>query len=181
MIKPSLIICGVLLIFLTASCTNQPEGTANKPVQNGKVVQNDQLKTKINSAPPKIKIEGITYTAQAYVWRDFAPVVITKKDSGKSYRGLRSLNRLIRSDSSKIPGYIKLVKQYVVNNNSIWIANYNQKDRPNLIPYKQVEVSSKGPEWKVGIKVNIGIEVLDKKTDKTFIIFVPHIPIKATS
>lgn len=163
----------VLLIFTTVSCvTSSVERGSN---MNGKIIQNEQLQSKINSALAEITIERIEYKAEAYVWRDFMP------GPGDVHTGLMSGNYLIRTDHQEIPDYIEMVKQYVIKDNSIWVSNYDKGEHPSAYPYKQVRVSRNGPKWEVGIEVEIGIKVLNRKTNKEFFIKVTGEKINKTS
>lgn len=168
-IRPALLI---VLLFAIVSCVNDsvPEKTSEL---NGKIIQDEQLQSKINSAPNEISFGGVQYKAEAFTWRDFAP------SFGPSL-GLMSLNRLVRVDQNEIPSYLELKQQYIINGNSIWLPNYDQEDRPNAIPYHKEKVSRHGPEWKEGTEVTVGIKVVNKKTNEEYFLLVPKVAINST-
>ncbi|HEX6982535.1 MAG TPA: hypothetical protein VF181_07220 [Balneolaceae bacterium] len=163
-----------LIVLFTIGCENNV--ATEQPFDlNGKIVQDDQLKSEINSAPTEISIEGITYIVEAFVWRDFQPSI------GPSSTRLMSLNRLVRTDKKEIPDYIVLIQQYVVNNSAVWIPNYDQESRPEAKPYQKEEISRYGPLWEVGITVDVGIEILNEKTDEKFLLSAPQAIIEKAS
>lgn len=162
----------IVLLFVIASCVSDsaPEQASEL---NGEIIQNEQLRSKINSAPNEISIDGVQYKTEAYTWRDFAPSI------GPSL-GLMSLNRLVRVDQNEIPNHLELKQQYIVNGKSIWLPNYDQDDRPNAIPYQKEKVSRDGPEWKVGTKLKVGIKIVNKKTNEEYFLLVPNLAINST-
>jgi len=71
-------------------------------------------------------------------------------------------------DSVQIPEQIKLVKQYVINGDSLWEAAY--EDRIYVTdPYILQKISLNGPEWQ-GDRMTVVVEIQNMKTDSNYFI-----------
>ncbi|MEA3392014.1 MAG: hypothetical protein U9Q91_03435 [Candidatus Marinimicrobia bacterium] len=126
----------------------------------------------INNACDTLTISDSNYILEATLWQDFMP-------STDPDRSMTSVNCLFDLDSISIPLNIDLTKQYVILNDSIWIADYtDQKDY--IYPYKLSRISRNGPEWGPNTSVNIVAEVTDGTADTTYHIKVENIVIFAT-
>ena len=101
----------------------------------------------MNNAVETLIIDDVEYTLDAFVWRDFMP-------SDVQDHSMYSVTTLIRLDSLEIPSNIGMVKQYVIQDNSIWDATYI--DRIDTLSTYQIERgSSGGPEWPIGTFVDV--------------------------
>ena len=114
-----------------------------------------------NKALSIITVDSHEYFLESYLWRDFMPI------SPPNGKPLASVNWLISRDSISIPDNIEMIKQYVINNDSVWIANY--EDGLNTGPdYKIKKISRNGPKWGPGINVDIISKIMDKNTNQDF-------------
>lgn len=162
---------GILLILI-AGCDNTFLSGQDSEL-NGKIIQDEQLKSEILNAPTEITMDGVTYTAEVFAWRDFMPVV------NPPVR-LIALNKLVRVDQEPIPDHIDLVQQYLVHGDAIWVPDYSPEDRPNTIPYQKEKISRNGPEWETGTEVTVGIKVINAETGQSLILSVPGVTIEKT-
>jgi hypothetical protein len=109
-------------------------GCEKDEIQNIKV--DKDLVIELNKiADSIIVIDSHSYFLDAALWRDFMPI------SPPNGKPLISLNWLISSDSSAIPSNIKLVRQYVINSDSVWIAEY-LNDTRNAPVYEIEKISN---------------------------------------
>jgi hypothetical protein len=92
---------------------------------------------------------------------------------------LISLNWLISNDSSAIPSNIKLVLQYVINSDSVWIADY-LNDTRNAPVYKIEKISNDGPKWGPFIYVDIIAKITDTKENRDYYLKLSHVVIGRT-
>jgi hypothetical protein len=114
-----------------------------------------------NKAVDIITIDSHEYFIDAYLWRDFAPI------SPQNGNTLISINWLIRADSTAIPENIELKQQYVVYDDSLWIADYVNETR-NTPEYIQEKISRNGPKWGPFVYVDVIAKITDIKTNRDF-------------
>lgn len=109
----------------------------------------------------RVVIDGIELELQATLWRDFMP------GQNPGGNGLMSINRLISTDSTAIPGHIVLSAQYVMSESSVWEAVYSEEifDTPDFVIER---IARNGPDWETGIPVTIVAEVKSLKDDTTY-------------
>jgi len=129
------------------------------------VYENVQLIEELNSKAAKTLIIGEnTFVLKAYLWRDFMPSPDLDRDA------MISINRLTDINSVKIPDNIRMIQQYVIYGNSIWIANYEKEERPSQPAYIIEEISRNGPKWGPKIYVDVVSKVYDTNTNKIYYI-----------
>ncbi|NLJ82815.1 MAG: hypothetical protein GX330_06795 [Bacteroidales bacterium] len=122
-----------------------------------------------------LKIDSNTFVLDAYLWRDFMPV---SPENGQS---MISINWLICIDSTKIPDNINMVKQYVIYNDEVWEANYeNEAPEPSLPEYKMVKISRNGPKWGPKVYVDVISQIRNSKTNKDYYIERKNVYIERT-
>ncbi len=146
------------------------EGNDNNPVIveddpiAGTVVTDTKFITQLkNEAVDTLTIGVHSYTLDAYLWRDFMPV------SPPNGKRMIAINWLIEADSVEIPGNITLVKQYMIYEDSVWIADYtDEPPAPSLPAYKLEKVSRNGPKWGPEVTVDVIARVHDSQTDKDY-------------
>ncbi len=125
-----------------------------------------------DKASSTIRIDSHDYFLDAVLWRDFMPV------SPPDGKPLASVNWLIRSDSTSIPEEIIMTRQYVILNDSIWIADYeNGSPTPS---YKIEKVSRNGPKWGPGTFVEIISEINNTKTNRVYFLKLDKVYIGRT-
>jgi len=147
------------LALLLTSCEEEKVDTS-KIIFDPVFAKN--LLTKSNDT---IQIDAELYTLEVLLNRDFMPPV--PKDGAP----LTSMNCLASMDGDSIPTTIDLVKQYVINNDSIWISLYEKENPENgNTASKLCKISIEGPQWNPGILVDVVVEIYDSKNDS--IIFI---------
>jgi hypothetical protein len=120
-----------------------------------------------------IMISTHRYILDAYLWRDFMPI------SPPDGQPLSSINWLIDIDTLDIPLNIDLKEQYVIYNDSIWIADY--EDEIHTTPsYKIEKISRNGPKWGPKIYVDIVSKIHDSNTNTDYFLKLKNIYIKRT-
>jgi len=110
-----------------------------------------------------ILIDTVSYVLEANLYRDFMPV------SPPGGKPLVSLNCLVAVDSTDIPQNIVLVKQFVINHDTVWMKDY-EKDYYNggTGSYQLCKVSINGPMWDPGVLVDVVAEIYNSKNDSTY-------------
>ncbi|MEO9968022.1 MAG: hypothetical protein ABJF11_19675 [Reichenbachiella sp.] len=145
----------ILLISLLILGSCDPEDSTSR--ENTKEIIDELL---IKSSE-EINIDGQKLFLRAALWRDFMPI------SPPSGKGLIAVNYLVHRDSAKIPSYIKLSKQYVINGDSLWMSEYADETRETP-DYLIERVSRNGPKWGPDITVTVIAEVKSLKDDNTY-------------
>ena len=131
-----------------------------------------QIKEK---AVETLTIGSNSFVLEAYLWRDFQP------ESPEDGKPLISINWLICTNSTKIPNNISMVKQYVIYNDEIWEANYeNESPAPDLPEYKIERISRNGPKWGPKIYVDVISQIRDFETNKDYYIEQKNIYVERT-
>jgi hypothetical protein len=128
-------------------------GCEKDKIQNIKV-DKDLVFELNNIADSIIVIDSHSYFLDVALWRDFMPI------SPPNGKPLISINWLICSDSAAIPSNIKLLRQYVINRDSIWIAEYLNNTR-NTPVYEIEKISNNGPQWGPFIYVDVIAKIRD--------------------
>jgi len=106
-----------------------------------------------------------SFVLDAYLWRDFQPI------SPANGQPMISINWLICTDLVKIPDNISMVKQYVIYNDEIWIADYeNEKPAPSLPGHKMERISRNGPKWGPKIYVDVISQIHDSQSNKDYFV-----------
>jgi hypothetical protein len=134
--------------------------------------QIERIKTKTVET---VKIGSNTFVLDAYLWRDFMPV---SPENGKP---MISINWLVDKNSVKIPDNITMVKQYVIYNDEIWIADYeDEAPAPSLPEYKLERISRNGPEWGPKVYVDVISQIHDSKNKKDYYIILKNVFVNRT-
>jgi len=131
-----------------------------------------QIKEK---AVETLTIGSNSFMLDAYLWRDFMPI---SPENGKP---MISINWLVCTNSFKIPENISMVKQYVIYNDEVWEANYeNEAPAPSLPEYKKERISRNGPKWGPAIYVDVISQIRDTKTNKDYYIERKNVYVERT-
>jgi hypothetical protein len=142
-------------LLLISSC--EKDSTQNPNIK----VDHDLVLELYDKARDTILIDAYNYFLEAFLWRDFQPI------SPPNGQPLISINWLVRADSNAIPSNIKLKLQYVINGDSVWIADY-MNDTRSSPEYKQEKISMNGPKWGPNIYVNIIAKITDTIENRDF-------------
>jgi len=131
----------ILLIFAGCSTSHNP----------GDIVQIDI--DKLRGAPSEIKLDGIIYTLDAYLWRDSMPVTDSVKD-----KGLMASIKLKLSDNTPVPSALKILNIWILHKDEIWTP------KPQRITQLNADVIeiyvSEGPLWEGGSYARAVIEFI---------------------
>lgn len=165
MTKYSLIF-SVLILFISCDW----EDTFNNNIRI-----DPELISELNSKSyDTLIIESKKFVLEAYLWRDFMPV------SPPNGKPMISINWLINIDSTKMPDNIDLVEQYVIYNDSIWIAKYVDESTTTQPEYKISKISKEGPKWGPKIFVDVISKVHDSNTDNDYYIRIKDVYVLRT-
>ncbi len=130
----------ILLFILFGGCSSSREPGISADVD------------KLKSAPAEIELDGIVFTLDAYLWRDFMP-----SPDPDLKRGLIASIRIKSADGSAIPVSLKVTSLWVLSKTSVWES---KPEALNLLSPDVLEVyASGGPEWDKGTKTDIVIEI----------------------
>lgn len=110
-----------------------------------------------------LSIDGHRYILDAILYRDFMPI------SPPEGKNLISINRLINIDSVSVPDNLDITDQYVINNDSIWLAKYDEQPIESL-PYMIEKISFNGPKWGPNISVDVIVKINDSDNKKDYYI-----------
>jgi hypothetical protein len=142
---------------------------------NGNISIDKELIQELNAdAYDTLFLESGTFILDAYIWRDFQPI------SPPNGKPMFSINWLINIDSVKIPDNIDLIKQFVINTDSIWISDYLNDVRPNQPIYKIEKYSNGGPKWGPGINVDVVAQIYDSLYDKIYYLKCKNVYVSRT-
>ena len=131
----------LLLVFAGCSSSHNP----------GDIVQIDI--DKLRGAPSEVKLDGITYTLEAYIWRDFMPDIDTVTN-----KGLMASIKLKLTDNTPIPSTLKITRLWILNKDYIWMP---EPLRITQLTSDVIEIyASEGPLWEAGIKVRVVFEFI---------------------
>jgi hypothetical protein len=128
-----------------------------------------QLKAK---AVKTLVIGSNSLVLEAELWRNFMPSGGRANDSS-----LVSTNTLTCKNTVKIPDNIRMVKQYVIFKDSIWVSDYTGREEPNLPAHQKQKTSLKGPKWD-DVQVDVISQILDSKTNQVHYLKVENVPIE---
>jgi hypothetical protein len=144
------------LIILMTGCEFLRDLTKDRDANNIRKDRNLILDL-FNKSVDTLTIDSYRYSLDAYLWRDFMPI------SPPNGKPLISINWLINVDTIPIPANIELKQQYVIYNDSIWIADY-EAETHTTPSYKIEKISRNGPKWGPKIYVDIIAKISDTKT-----------------
>lgn len=151
---------GLFFIVMAFSLLNCDTGI----MKNTEISKEQILQIK-KSAVETLTIGSNSLVLEAYLWRDFMPI---SPENGKP---LISINRLVCTNSVKIPDNISMVKQYVFYGDEIWVADYeNEPPAPSCPENTMERISRNGPKWGPKIYVDVVSEIHDSKTNKKYYI-----------
>lgn len=152
------------LLIMLVSC----EGI-DDPMKTDKGLK-DELYSKAKSI---ITIGSHEYSLEAYLWRDFMPI------SPPDGRPLIALNWIVSNDSTPVPASIGMVNQYVINNDYVWVAEY-ESTNGSIPDYKMEKISRNGPKWGPGIKVDVISRIRDLNTGTDYYLILTDVYINRT-
>ncbi|MDA9898308.1 hypothetical protein N9D69_01915 [Flavobacteriales bacterium] len=119
-------------------------------------------------------IESNKLVLDAYLWRDFMPI---SPPDGKT---MISINWLRDIDSTEILDNIGLIEQYVIYNDSIWIAEYENETSTTQPDYKIKKRSREGPKWGPNICVDVISKICDSNSNNDYYIKIKDIYVERT-
>ena len=117
---------------------------------DGKIKTNAEFASDLKSSPENIVIGNNTFVLTTYLWRDFMPIA---EENGSP---MICINSLTEKDSLTITDSIELKKQYVVNGDEIWTADYSEIKKPSDFIIEGVV--REGPKWGPNINVDVVCE-----------------------
>lgn len=138
----NIIIVSLLLLTGFVAC--------NKDKTDGKIKTDAELVAELKSSPEQIEIGTQTFFLTTYLWRDFMPIA---EENGSL---MMCVNSLTEKDSLTITHSIELKKQYVINGDKVWTADYSETKKPTDFVIK--EVVHDGPKWGPNINVDVVCE-----------------------
>lgn len=110
-----------------------------------------------------LSIDGHRYILDAILYCNLMPI------SPPESKNLTSINRLINIDSVSVPDNLDITDQYVINNDSIWLAKYHEPPIESL-PYMIEKISFNGPKWGPNISVDVFVKINDSDNKKDYYI-----------
>jgi len=121
-----------------------------------------------------LEIDNQAYVLGVYLWRDFMP-----GPSNENGSSLNAINRLISIDSTSIPGSIDLIRQYVIHNDSIWAADYEEETRSSSSTHIE-KISRNGPKWGPQILVDVISKIHDSDLKEDYYLRLEDVYIERT-
>ncbi len=159
----------ILLMLLAFNTCDEEIIDEEQKVIDDKEFVNELLEKSTDS----LKIGSNVFILEAYLWRDFQPI------SPPEGRPMIASNSLIEVNTDNIPQNIDLVKQYVIKDESVWKADYDDSS-PHSPGFKIEKISRDGPKWEPGTKVIIVCKVTDKDAGVDYFIRKDDVEIKRT-
>lgn len=146
----------------------------NKNGEKSIIVQNASFVSELfEKSSESINIGQNKYILEAYLWRDFQPI------SPPDGRPLSAINRLVNVDSTDISEKVDLIEQYVIKNDSVWIAPYDHTS-PHTPEFRIEKISGNGPKWGPEIYVDVIAKVRDINTGTDYFIRKENVNILRT-
>lgn len=159
-------------IIIVISCDS-----SNSSTFNGDIIVDQQLRTRIESAPEIVLIGNIEVHSSAYIGRDFMPGISTT--GSVSERGLMASLTLFRLDGETLPNDMRISKVYIASGSQIWVPK-DWEIREGTSPNKLEIVIQSGPAWEPETMVTAAIEFQNSLTTESKIIVVKDEIIQAT-
>jgi len=157
-----------MTLILLISCEKEDINESNIRIDK-------ELITELNSKSyDTLIIEANIFVLDAYLWRDFMPI------SPSDGKPMISINWLRDIDSTEISDNINLIEQYVIYNDSIWIAEYENETSTTQPDYKIEKISREGPKWGPKIYVDVISKVRNSKTNNDYYIRIKNIYVDRT-
>lgn len=123
-------------------------GSCKKEKFKNNIQTNAKLAKELRSSATDVNIENRTLLLTTNLWRDFMPS--TNETNGG---GLLCVNNLTTIDNMPIQNTVKLKRQYIVNGDKIWTADYNEVR--TKADSKLEGVVRNGPKWGPNITVDV--------------------------
>jgi hypothetical protein len=157
-----------MTLILLISCEKEDINESNIRIDK-------ELISELNSKSyDTLIIESNKFVLDAYLWRDFMPI------SPSDGKPMISINWLIDIDSIEISDNIDLIEQYVIYNDSIWIAEYENESSSTQPDYKIEKISREGPKWGPKIYIDVISKVHDSNTNRDYYIRIKNIYVERT-
>ncbi len=114
------------------------------------IIIDPELAKELRSSPENLTLADNNLTLGTYIWRDFMP------ESPPNGSKMIAVGKLTDVDQAPIAQSIALGKQYIINKDEIWMADYQEiKNDP---AYVLEGVVRNGPEWEAGVQVDVVCE-----------------------
>ena len=135
-----------------------------------KFVTNKELILQIKErAVDTLTIGSNRLVLDAFLWRNFAPISLPSEQAMASVNWLFSINMV------KIPNSIRMVRQYVIYEDEIWVAEY-EGDAPSARSDYMIErISRNGPKWDPGIYADVISQIHDSQNNKDYYIRLKNV------
>lgn len=157
-----------MTLILLISCEKEDINESNIRIDK-------ELISELNSKSyDTLIIESNKFVLDAYLCRDFMPI------SPSDGKAMISINWLIDIDSIEISDNIDLIEQYVIYNDSIWIAEYENESSSTQPDYKIEKISREGPKWGPKIYIDVISKVHDSNTNRDYYIRIKNIYVERT-
>lgn len=161
-----------VITFITVGCVNNTTSEIEPP-QNGEIILDQTLVSKINSSPAAITVNNVEYTVESFIWRDFAPSI-------NPPTGLLVNNTLIREDGKTIQNDFEILQHYIVRKREIWIPDDIEVSLNLSSPNRLNILSREDPGWEIDSKVNVGLKIKNQETGVVSLLSVSNVPIVKT-
>ena len=146
-----LLIFAIFIVLGLFGCSDDNIG------MDGMLYKDAAFASELKSLPESLEIDGSTLALSTLLWRDFTP-----ETGGSKGTLLESVTNLYTIDSLPIPESIVLSKQYLVNGNEIWEAEYFQWCYNTEYDCVITGYVPNGPRWRAQILVDVITEFKSK-------------------
>ncbi len=115
------------------------------------------LLARLRIAPSVLEIGDARVVLDAYLWRDFMPVIGGDSKSGKP---MMAVIKLAAAPGSTLPSGVDAQLVWLVRGTEIWAGSFMKEER-TADPRAVEKVFRNGPLWPPGEAVDVIVEVLD--------------------
>jgi hypothetical protein len=144
-----------------------PSSTSNS--KNGEVTNNHSILSIIQTAEKSPTIDGITYKAEAYLNRDFMPIVDPPV--------LLTASVDVQTTSQDpIPESLNVTQLYIVKGQQVWLPN-EIEEHPSSEPWSKHVVARNGPQWQEGTQATVGVKLEDTIRDKVYYLKISDVSV----
>ena len=164
----------------------QPSPPAVSPQQpprnvaNGVRTDRNLIRQLNEHAVETSRIGANTFRLEAYLWHDYMPMSGPRTSRGG--RAMLATNTLISTNHVGIPNNIRMVKQFVIYRDQVWVSNYTNEEIPHYdesqAAYHMERISRGGPNWGIGIRVDVISQILDTATNQVYYIRIRNVHVE---
>ncbi|WP_010245015.1 cohesin domain-containing protein [Acetivibrio cellulolyticus] len=123
--------------------------------------------------PEQININGVMYSIDTYLGRDFMPIC---PPNGQPLTGIVDL---IGDEKIELPETVDLDRVWIINGNKVWESKFSNEDKSIFEQgtKKKERIIIGGPKWGPDINVDVVVRIIDKSNNEVYFLRASNQPI----